>query len=156
MSSKEEYKYDGKVFYSKAAAQQYLDEKKEAKFSDRIFLYFIGSFVLSFLASTFFASRTWYPVNFKYIAFSSLKFSVLTVASVLIFRFISSKFTQIKANIKSPSDDKIAKAYEQALLELESGNFIKSTMAMAIERSKGDDNKVKSLYISLRTKDLLS
>jgi hypothetical protein len=156
MSSNEEYKFDGKVFYTKAAAQQYLDSKKEDKFSDRIFLYFVCSFIFIFLTSSFLSSRTVYSVDFKSIAIISLKYSVLTVLSVLFAKFVRSKFSRLKSNLTSPSSEEVSKAYEQALMELESGTFIKSTMAMAIEKSKGDSAKINSFYIGLRTKNLLS
>lgn len=155
MSQKNSYHFDGKTFETKEAAQEYLNSKNAARPTEKLFFLFVGSFALIFVAATIAATNSPYGrVNFSHIAWVSLKYSILVCITLKALSFAKRLLGSIKHRPLGDGEAK-RKLYEVALSEIESGTMDKATLAQAIERAKGQPEKINSLYISLRVKNLL-
>jgi hypothetical protein len=142
---------DGKTFYSDTAAELYLQNKKpQNKILSFIYLFFI-LFAILLVGSMFLTPS--YLFNMNVALLGSAKNAIFITISIKLGAYIFEKLRNLKNN--SVSSEVKKKAYMKALEEIENNSMEKFSKAQAIEKSNGDESKINSIYITLRTKELI-
>lgn len=150
----EHYVVGNKVFYTKAAAETYAEERGErARMSNgtKIFLVVVvvigGYFLFAPMVDSFGAERH----TDKFIE-GAIKGLLFTPVIALLF-WAPKKIRKIikdRKDISGLRDD----AYETALNEIETGQVIKKIWAKAYSLADGDDAKARAVYLKLRAVEL--